>query len=331
MKGKKVFGAIITGLVLALSLALLILTLCGVKFATYALIGVVAHYIISTVLHELGHIIVAKCRNCEIVEWSILGLGYSKLTKKFTYSIKGYAGNVSFISKNPDKAESDLLAVSASGIVATLIYLVICIVLGLIIFNFYSFSLLLTASYITVYMLVINAIAITNDTDGAVFFGLKRGKIEYRATENLAKIISWLYNGKTPAEISNGLYLYKDGLNGQAVEYYLMLAHLEKKEYALAFDIACEYSQDYPKQFLPEKLYLALLMKNNAVIEEIGETALELLNPNSVTYFRISALYRRYKGELDWADICEKSALKANKGQFIKGLNRLEEKLINQN
>ena len=63
MKGKKVFGAIITGLVLALSLALLILTLCGVKFATYALIGVVAHYIISTVLHELGHIIVAKRRN----------------------------------------------------------------------------------------------------------------------------------------------------------------------------------------------------------------------------------------------------------------------------
>jgi hypothetical protein len=331
MKGKKVFGAILTGLVLVLTLALLILTFCGVKFATFTLIGVVVHYILSTVLHELGHIIVAKSRNCEIVEWSILGLGYSKLTKKLTYSIKSYAGNVSFISKNPDRAESDLLAVSISGIVATLIYLATCIVLGLVIFNFYSFSIMLSASYITAYMLVINTIAINNDTDGAVFFGLKKGKIEYRATENLAKIISWLYNGKTPAEISKGLFLYKDGLNGQAVEYYLMLSYIEKKEYALAYDIACEYSQDYPSQFLPEKLYLALLMKNNAVVEEIGETALEVLNPNSVTYFRISALYRRYKGELDWAEICEKSALKANKEQFIKGLNRLEEKLINQN
>ncbi len=331
MKGKKIFGTILTGMVLLLSLALLILVFCNIRFATFALIGVVIHYVLSVLFHELGHMVVAKLRDCEIVEWSVLGLSYSKLTKKIKFSITSFAGNVSFVSKNPDKAEADLLAVSISGIVANGIYLALCIALGLLIFNFYSFAILLTGSYITVYMLVINAFPISESSDGAIFFGLKKGKIEYRATENLARILSNVYNGKTPAEINKGLYLNKDGLNGEGVEYYLMLSLLEQKEYFLAMEIAEEYSEKSPEQFLPERLYLALLMGNNSVVEEIAERALGYLDQASVRYFRISALYRRYKGELEWADLCEKSAKRANEGQFFKGLARLEERLINQN
>ncbi len=331
MKGKKVFGAVLTGAVTALSLALLVLAFLGYKFATFTLIGAIINYVLSVVFHEVGHIIVAKIKKCQIIEWSVLGLGYSKINKKLKFSPKGFAGNLSFVSAKPDKAKSDLLAVSVSGVLANLIYLIICLVLGLIIFNFYSFSLLLAGSFTTVYMLVINAFPIIESNDGAVYLGLKRGKPEYRATENLAKIISQLYNGLSPAQIDNSLYLNKDGFNGEGVEYYFMLSLMEREDYAQAYDIAQEYSANYPEQFLPEKLYLALKLGHNSEVEEIADRALGYLNPTSATYFRICAVYRRFNGECEWADLCKKSAITANEGQFFKGLARLEENLINQN
>ncbi len=331
MKGKKILGGMLTLAVILTAFTLLILTFCGIDFALFALIGVVVHYLVSVVVHELGHIVVAKLRNCEVVEWSILGFSYSKLTKKFKFSPKDYAGNVAFVSKNPDKAEEDLLVVSRSGLLANLIYLIICLVLGLIIFDFYSFAILMFASFITLYMLVINFIPITDSNDGAVYMGLKRGRIEYRATENLARILSHLYNGVTPAGIPKALFLYKDGLNSEGVVYYQMLALMEQGDFVQAYEIADEYAEVYPEQFLAEKVYLAILLGNNKFVDENFDRAIDTLNPASATYFRIMARYRRYTGEREWAELCEKSVLKANEGQFFKGLATFEENLINQN
>ena len=331
MKGKQIFGLSVTIVTILITFTLLILAFCGIEFALFALIGVCLHYFISVVIHELGHIVVAKLRNCEIVEWSMLGFSYSKLTKKFTYSIKDYAGNVAFVSKNPDKAEDDLKVVSQSGFFANFIYLVFCLGLGLIIFNFYSLSILVCGSYISVYMLIINALPMAETNDGAIARGLKRGKIEYRATENLARILSLLYNGYSPSEIPKALFLYKDGLNGEGVEYYQMLACMENGDYAQAYEIADEFADVYPVQFLPEKVYLSMILGYNEFVKQSFDRAIDMINPASATYFRISARYRRFTGESEWAELCEKSVIKANEGQFFKGLRRFEEKLINQN
>lgn len=331
MKGKQLFGAIITLSMVVITFTLLILAFCGVRIAPFILVGVLVHYVVSVVIHELGHIVVAKFRNCEIVEWSILGFSNSKITKKFKFSFRDYAGNVAFVSKNPLKAEGDLLAVSISGILASVIYLAICIILGLIIFNIYFIAFFVFGSYITVYMIVVNLFPITQTNDGAVFLGLKRGKIEYRATENLARILSYLYNGKSPSQLPKALYLYKDGLNGEGVAYYQMLALMEQGEYVQAYEIAEEYADVYPVQFLPEKFYLAIMLGDNNFVDKNADRAISMINPASATYFRISAKYRYYTGEREWAHICEKSVIKANEGQFFKGLAMFEEKLINQN
>lgn len=331
MKGKKILGGALTLAVILVTFTLLILTFCGIDFALFSLIGVIVHYILSVILHEVGHMLVAKIRKCEIIEWSVCGFSYSKISKRFKFSLKDYAGNVAFVSVNPEKAEEDLLVVSRSGVLANLIYLVICVLLGLIIFDFYSFAILLAGSYITVYMLVINFFPITDSNDGAVYMGIKRGRIEYRATENLARILSYLYSGKTPAQIPKALYLYKDGLNGEGVAYYQMLSLIERGEFAQAYDIADEFAEVYPEQFLPEKVYLSIMLGYNEFARDNFDRAIDMVNPTSTTYFRLMAKYRYFTGEREWAQLCEKSHSEANKRQFFKGLTILEEKLINKN
>ena len=228
MKKRKIFGFALHVLAILLTLAFLIVGFCGYKWGLWVSLGALIHFVCSSIIHELGHLIVIKKRKCKIVGWNILGFYNDKTTDTCGYSAVNYAGSISYVSTSPEKAKEDLQKVSLGGVVANAIYLIVCLAIGFIAWDIeVSTWILLCGSYVSFYMVIINLLPLREDGDGAVYIGVKRNKENYQTMINLSKILSYLYNGYSPKDIPSEYYDNVSGYMSEGVLFYKMLYYIQ--------------------------------------------------------------------------------------------------------
>jgi len=329
MKTGKVIGLVIHILAILLTLAFLIVGFFGHDWGLWIALGALIHFVCSSIFHELGHLIAIKRRKCKIVGWNILGFYNDKTTDSCGYSAVNYAGSISFVSTDPEKAKEDLQKVSLGGVIANAIYMLACIAIGFIAWDIeISTWILLCGSYISGYMVIINLLPLREDGDGSVYFGVKKNKENYKTMINLAKILSYLYNGYSPKEIPEELYDNISGYMSEGVLYYKMLYCIQIGKFRDAYEIALDLQEENEESVTPERLYLAIKLNYALEITPLSES-INYLEPDSAKYFRINGAYRKYCNDEEWANLCKQSGLKAVEDEFFKGLGKLEEELIN--
>ena len=331
MKKGKIFGLVIHIFAILLTLGFLIVGIFDKDndWGLWIALGALIHFVCSSIFHELGHLIVIKKRKCKVVGWNILGFYNDKTTNSCGYSAVNYAGSISFVSTDPEKAKEDLQKVSLGGVVANAIYMTVCIAIGVIAWDvLISTLILLCGSYVSLYMVIINLLPLRGDGDGSVYFGIKRNKAEYQPMINLAKILSCLYNGYSPKEIPIEYYDNVSGYMSEGVLYYKMLYHIQIGELRKAYDIALDLQEEFEDAILPERLYVAIRLNYSLEIPQLAES-ISYLEPESAKYFRINGAYRKYCNDEEWAKLCKQSGVKAIEDEYFKGLAKLEEELIN--
>lgn len=329
MKKGKVLGFVIHMFAVLITLAFVLVAIFANKYyLMWVALGALVHYVCSSIIHELGHLIVIKKRKCKIVGWNILGFYNDKTNDTCGYSVTNYAGSISFVSSQPENAKEDLQKVSLGGVFANVIYLVACLVIGFAIWDKISTLILLCGSYVSVYMVLINILPLREDGDGSVYFGVKNGNSNYLCMINLAKILSYLDNGYSPKEIPQELYEVTDGYMAEGVKYYKMLNYIQLGELRKAYELALELQEENEGVISPERLYIAIRLNYVSEINPLSDS-IAYLEQESAKYFRINGAYRKYCKDEEWTAICKQSGLKAVKGEYFKGLGKFEEELIN--
>jgi len=327
MKKGKNLALIIHFVAVIITLVFVILAICGYKTLWWVALGALCHYVCSSIIHELGHLIVIKYRRCKIVGWNILGFYNDRTTDTCGYSVVNYAGSISYVSTNPDHAKEDLKKVSLGGVVANGVYLIICCLVGFIVHDKIVTYMLLFGSYISCYMVLINLLPLREDGDGSIYFGIQGNEKRYQTTINLAKILAYLYKGYSPKEIPEELYEITEGYLSDGVKYYKMLYCIQVEKLREAYELAIDLQEDNENQIAPHRLYLAIRLNYSTEIFPLSGS-IAYLEQDSAQYFRINGTYRRYCHDEEWADLCKTSGLKAAEGEFFRGIGKLEKELI---
>ena len=333
-KCKKIISLVLYFLNIAFFAVFLVLAILGKKFALFITLGFICHYILSAFFHELGHFIVGKICKMVFVEGKVLCFKlYRKNGKiKFGFCSPIESGEISMVSTVTENAGSDLIKLTIGGNLFVFLYLIICVLLGCIIGG-NAFYFFFVASEITAYTLIINLIPLADNGDGALLFGLLKGKEKYKSAMSLAVIQSYLYNGLSPAQIPEQSIYVSCGEYSQAVELIKLLKLIDsskiERAYVYSKDLTTRTSGAILERVKKEKFFLAVIMGLKEEVDKDKEEVLNSLTENSFTDMRINYYYRVYTKETEWAKLIKNQCNKLKNAEFFKGLAKMEEKLIN--
>ncbi len=336
---KSVLKTILSWALLALFIATFIgfavLVCLGYKYALYAFIGMIVHYVLSSAIHEIGHLIVGKTRGMVFVEGRILFLRFFRKGKKiktgFCYPFE--AGEISMVSTDVNEAGKDLILTSVAGNLFVFAYLIICVVLGVVIKGYLGWYFFALASISTAYTLIINVMPLAENGDGALFFGLMKGKEKYKSAISLAVVNAYLYAGVSPADISDEALYVSEGCYSQKIELLKLLKLIDSSKMERAYVYSGELIKSPDKAVAirakKERFFLAVIMSLSDEVEKLKEEVLPYLDAGGLEDVRINYYYRIYTKENGWVDLLKKSSEKVAENEIFKGIALMEEKLIN--
>lgn len=333
-KGKRIISLVLYLISITFFAVFLILGILEKEFAYYVTLGFVCHYVLSAFLHELGHFIVGKICKMVLAEGKVLCFKiYRKNGKwKFGFCNPVESGEISMVSTVTENAGSDLIKLTVGGNLFVFLYLIVCVLLGCFIGG-NAFYFFFVASEITAYTLIINLIPLADNGDGALLFGLIKGKEKYKSALSLAVIQSYLYNGFSPAQIPENAIYTSCGEYSQAVELIKLLKLIDsskmERAYVYSKDLSARMDGALLERVKKEKFFLAVIMGLKEEVDKDKEKVLNSLTENSFTDMRINYYYRVYTKETEWAELIKKQSKKLKDSEFFKGLAVMEEKLIN--
>ena len=210
----------------------------------YVLCGAVVAGFISTLCHELGHLIAGKKNGFAFISMTVWFFKWSKEKNKtvFDFVLPGEeAGYTEMVSKSVEDLPNRLKKMTRGGLVATVIPILLgvipfCIADKLPLFAFTAWAMFLP---IGIYSFFGNALPMSSGgagNDGRVLYGLKKNDEDTQVVLSLLKIQSELYNGKTPSEIDEKYYftvpqLAEDDLNFIMLLFARYDYYLDKKDY----------------------------------------------------------------------------------------------------
>lgn len=331
---KKISSYVLLALFVSAFVFFAVMACLGRKYALFTLIGMATHYVLSVVFHEIGHLAVGKMRNMVFVEGKILFLRFFRKggEKKIGLCYPFEAGEISMVSADVKEAGKDLAIMSVAGNLFVFAYLIICVLIGVLVRGYLGWYFFALASVSTVYTLIINAIPFTENNDGALFFGLKKGKENYKSALSLAVADAYLYSGVSPADIPDEALYVSRGLYSYRVELLKLLKLIDcsKMERAYVYTgelIKCP-DNAVATRAKKERFFLAVIMSLSDEVEKLKEEVLSLLDDDGAENVRINYYYRLYTKEKEWANLIKTSSEKVLKKEFFKGIALMEEKLI---
>lgn len=325
----KIISNVLYGIIIVFFIIFGILAIMGKTFALYASVGMVIHYVLSTIFHELGHLIVGKARKMVFAHGRIFFLEFYKKKQKtkLKFSIDDVAGETTMVSTIEENAKKDLIITSISGILVTIAYILVNVIFGVVVGTKFSLWFFTFSSIIPLYMLIINLLPLREDSDGAIFFGLILNSKKYSLLPKIAKIQSILYNGKTLSTFGEG-YFNGQGFGQDNLNYYKIKYYQEIKDYQNSYELC--------KKEINNSLYIEVLPElvfNSSMIGEKMQTEYDELisyDLNKSSYFRAKSIFNANMGDFNFANVCLTTANALLNEEFLKGLSIIDKSLIEE-
>lgn len=323
------------------------MTVIGLMF-----LGVVISGLLCTFLHELGHLIFGKANNFTLISFKVWFFVWTKRNGKtefnFTLPLEE-AGCTEMVAKSDENLEKNYRKMTFGGLFLTFIAMLIGLVplflpkLSLTIFCLWS-----TLIPIGAYVFFGNALPMEGEgikNDGAILKSLRLNDDNAKVVINLLKIQSHLFNGKSPAEIDESLYFDLPQLPEDNYNFLILLNaryyyYLDAGRYDEA--IKTQNRAESVLQYVPkscsypikvDSLYNAcVLNKDEELADDLMYELEKFLNAtNSATSIRVKMAYIAFiTGETEKLELFYKKGLKEVKRGQIKGLVKLENKLIEE-
>ena len=325
----KIISNVLYALVIIIYIIFDIMAIMGKKFAMYASLGIVIHYILSTMFHELGLYVAGKMRKMVFIHGRIFVFEFYKKGKKtkLKLSLNEEAGETTMVSTIEENAKKDLVITSISGLLATVAYILVNVIFGIVVGTQFSLWFFTFSNIITIYMLIINLLPLSENSDGGIFFGLMFNRKNYSLLPKIAKIQTMLYNGKTLSgleeEFFDGEGVGQDVLNYYKIKYYQELKDYEKS-YILCVD---EINNSLYVDILPELVFNSSML-GNTLQRDYEELISYDLNVSS--YFRAKSIFNQNIGDFVFANICLKTANTLLNEEFLKGISIIDKGLIEE-
>ena len=298
-------------------------------------LGLIITLVLSSIIHELGHVIFGVIAGLKLRSFTILFLSFrfdlGRLPRiKFVAPID--FGSTEFLPKNRDKYAKKLFISAIGGLAFSLLYLAMGIAFTFI-DNYFTYCVFGITFPITAYIILVNLIPFETSSDGyLVFSWIAGGKIK-RIIENSMTAIADVYLGVEPKDLDSRLLaeFTKDyDIYSVRIIYLRYLAYFRRDgERAIQELLAICDSQRLNEEFyilvFKELFYNAILKKDDAYIKANQEEAVNYLSyeMHPIDY-RIHASYRAYIGDLEWAKLLIKSGEENLENHIEKGVAKAE-------
>ncbi len=317
----------------------------------FFLIGAIIAGTVTTLLHELGHVIFGKANGFYILSFSVLFFSWVKEKGEnvfhFTLPLDE-AGSVEFVSKTTDSIEKRYKWTTAGGLIFTAISLAIGVIPFIIVDKIPFVAFVIWSMFLPVglYCFFENAIPMVSGglpNDGGTLYQLRKNTDSMKVVVSLLKIQSEMYDGKTPAEIDESLYfdlpqLIEDDLNFTLLLNARYNYYLDKEDYVNAkktMDRLLTLTDYMPSGYLSvvkaDALYNACTFdKDEELADDLTYELEKYLNKvNNATNVRIKLAYiLNITRESDKVELFYKKGLKEASKCQIKGQALFEKKLI---
>lgn len=313
--------------------------------------GAIVAGFITTLLHELCHVMTAKRNGFAVVSFTVWFFKWTKIGGKTTFKfvmLGDAAGYTEIVPKDTDDLAKRLKTVTLVPLAVTLVLALLGIVplffAGKMPLWLYAFTSVFFP--IGIYSFSGNALPSESEgvrNDGALIKGLKTGDDEAKVALAILSVQSELYKGKTPSGIDENLYfdlpqIREDSINFASLlfmryEYYLDKEDYENAERTLSRLSSLEEYLSKPVMRLvkTEELYAACTFKKNA--DRADELTFELekfLNSVNVSEtIRAKIAYKLYiKGEKDGLDSFYNRGIREANKCPLAGQGAFEKKLL---
>ena len=322
----------------------------------YILCGAVVTGFLSTLCHELGHLIAGKLNRFAFISMTVWFFKWSREKKKivFDFVLMGEeAGYAEMVAKSVDDLSSRLKKMTMGGIIAT----IVPVLAGGVAFVFADkvpfFVFIVWAMFlpIGIYSFFGNALPMSSGgsgNDGRLLYGLKKNDDDSQVVINLLKIQSELFNGKTPSEIDEKYYfdlpqLAEDDLNFIMLLFSRYDYYLDKKDFVGAkktSDRLLSLLEYMPKIYVNSAKANALygactFVRDDERADELTYELEKFLNKsNTSSAIRAKIAYVLYvkgeKGENGALDIFYADGVKAANKCPLRGVGLFERKLLEE-
>ena len=276
----------------------------------FVIAGLVLHYALSLIFHEMGHTLFAKTCKMDIkqINFGLFSIDFStKKIRWFTY-FSSEAGEMLFSSFNEVSAKQIRL-IAFGGLLFSFLYLIICYIPLLFVHELTLTCLLGIGGISAVYLFFVNILPIDKTSDGAILISRKQYPIIMSAIINHQKAVEC---GEIPSEQE----VFKKSMQPLARYYHYLYLMLEgKKEEAHLIirelsDIIDELTDEEYNLIFSE--IIAINCLNNSLDEDLNARAEIYFDEEveSPAFLRAHYLYRKAQGENAWAEGLYASYLK---------------------
>ncbi len=313
----------------------------GNRQALACICGLAVGFIFAPIVHELGHICFAKAADMRIVYCKAFcfKITLQKGKKRLLLASPFAADQTQTFPKSGGNMRRRALAYTAGGLVFSGVLVLTALAVSLIFGNFVAWGSLPYATY----LFLLNVIPVEyagGKTDAAVFRGIRKGYDSEKCMLAAMEIQGRLFAGETYGEIDEALYFDLPQLAEEEplyavildlrYRYYLDIENLEGAADCLN---RLANSQAYLPDSEVEKLagelvYMHALRGDMESAEACGALCRGYLAGDSVAAKRILAAYSLAANKVEEAEILKEQALPALDYEYILGVKKLEEKLL---
>lgn len=327
----------------ALFLLLLLAVISGYSGAVWKIllsagVGLIVVYLLNSIVHELGHLIVGVSCGLEFYSIKFLWLKLVKGENGLKFSFEKSMGELGFTALNPigkDKIAKKYVSSAVGGLLATFAILIVQVVICLTAKSLILYCALGITLPLTVYYFMVNLLPIFENNDGYLVYKYLSGGKERLILENYFKAVALLYDGVEPSDLDSSLLVHYDGVSGYSanVRYLRYLAYVKNDEERALKELRemSDLSEisNLNDEIFEEIFFSAVLMNDKKFILKNEPFAVAVFEkPIRPQTFRIHASYRIWTGEKDWAKLILQSGIEFCKTYAVKGIAKSEEKYM---
>lgn len=294
--------------------------------------------ILFAVLHELGHLAVAKIGRFEIIKFSVLCFSYDKRKKRrFSLSFsRNNLGETIFIPKKISTREGENASVFINIVLGGLIVSVVCCIifaaLFIVISNAYARSIL-ACFPITLAFLALNGInGVFHDSDASVIRSLSDFS-SVTCFDGYLNVLTGLRHGKTYGEIDEQYFCGHCGIGSvnDAMRLFAMRRYEELGDYPAARNVIDELSVadiDGSAEMQAEIACVAYLSGDDELFNKYSVVVKRLDGINEPFAERARIADAKKRGDIDYIKIAIKTAVKSCDEEFFTGDGKFNKIII---
>ncbi len=305
-------------------------------------------FIVAPIVHELGHIVMAKSQDMQIVyaKFSFLKIYEKAGEKRLGFASPFAADETQVIPKTGDNMQKRASLYTMGGLLFGGIYFAVAVgcalALTMTVGGYAAFALWGLAVY-GGYLFLLNVLPLSyydGKTDTAVYVGMKRGEAAEKTMLAAMQIQGQLFEGKSYGEIDENLYFDVPQLAEDQPLFVVMLDlryryYLDKGEFIKASDClnrlaqASEYlTQAETEKIAAEFVYMHALNGDTERAEACVKGCTEYLQEETLAAKRILAAVSLLGGKMEAVELLKEQAKPLLEKEKIVGNRKFEENLL---